>query len=217
MAFDSIWFDELRKLDEIEISKVTHPRGFRPAMDELYHAGVISQNFIIQTLNLVRALHKTRYPFDRQFVAYERHITNFPKGRAFRKQWNIGFTGGDAPEEDYIRIGIGFRLGLLGEESGQKGVDDYLDYKQRIIKNPSTFDHTFNLLGKFTEPENLASSSSLAQSFLSDKPNFNDDWRFFGKKLKFSNPEDRQKMLVIDELVKEAIRVFDHITKCGFD
>jgi len=218
MGFDAPWFEELRRLDDVALAKVTHPRGFRPAMDELYTARVISQNFILQTMDLVKALQKTKYPFERQFVAYERHICNFPRGKAFRKQWNIGFTAGIDSDDDYVRIGIGFQFGLLEQESVQRGVDEYLDFLERIKRNSAAFDNTFKSLGNYTEPEYLSHNQSLSQSVLADQNriNFQDDWRFFGKKLRFADPRDREIITSTDHLVREMISVFDHITQSGF-
>ena len=216
MSFDTKWFDELRKLDRVALGKVPDPDGFVPNVYELTTAGVFSNDFLNLTIKIVKALGKTNYQFAPHFRAYPRHITNFPKGQAFRKQWNIGFSAGEISDDDFIRIGMGFRLGLPGESSGESGVEEYWEFLNKVRNRPHDFDNTFQSLGNYAEFGDLTVKLPLSSMVINDTPDYTDDWRFFGKKLSYAITEDRQIMSSIDRLVKEVVEVFDHIYKSGF-
>lgn len=216
MAIDIRWFDELRKLDRVKLNRVASPERFVPSVAELEAVGALSRDFLIVTLDLVKAFSKTSYPMDINFRAYERHITTFTKGRAFRKQLNIGFTAGESSKDDYVRIGMGFRLGLPRDERGQKGVEDYLEFLEKVKKAPEAFDTAFAKLGNYAEPQSLLKGSSLSAGVLNDKPDYSNDWRFFGKKLSFKKPDDQKMIESVEELTKEAVSVFDIISESGF-
>ncbi len=216
MSFDTKWFDELRKLDQVALGKVPDHEGFVPNVYELTTAGVLSYDFLKPTIQLVQALEKTKYKFAVHFRAYPHQITNFPRKRAFRKQWNIGFTAGEKPKDDYIRIGMGFRLGLPGESSGESGVEEYLEFKNKVKIRPHDFDSTLQIFDNYAQFGDLKVELPLSDMVINDAPNYNNDWRFFGKKLSFSSHQDRQIMSSLDKLVKAAVEVFDHINHSGF-
>ena len=212
MAFNKQWFDELRGLSEQSIANVT-PKSFRPAVDELYVSGFITSNFLNTTLDLVKDLNKTRFTFSPLFRVYPSHICNFPRGKAFRKQWNIGFFAGDSSSETFARIGIGFSL---NSEMSSQGIDEYSDFIARVAERKSDFDDTFALSGNYAEPFGTETDKKLSTLILSDKPDFKDDWRFYGKMLRLDNNSDRDILSSIDTFVLEAVDVFTTIEKAGF-
>ena len=186
MPFDAAWFDELRGLSEDQIQK-THDLGivgFVPNVDELYRDGHISSRFLEETRLFVRSMARTRYRFDTYFRAWARHLANFPKGRAFRKQWNIAFTAGDSPDQDYVRIGIGFSLSTFKEATG---IEEYLEFREQVRLRQAAFDQAFQILGNYHELDSLTSESAsgaLSPIIIADQPP-SDGWRLFGKRLWF--------------------------------
>jgi hypothetical protein len=210
-GFDAAWFDELRGVTDTRIS-VVQPAEFRPTVNELRIAGVIGVVFSQTAIRVLQLLYKTPYQFDRDFRVMERHIFTFPSGRAFRKQWNIGFYADDQPSGDCARIGIGFRL---RRELTPEGIDDYSDFVARALSRPGDFDSLFAGLGNYVE--NIpATGGSLATALRSDTPDFDDDWRFFGKCLHASDSADRKILESEDLLAKEAVATFAKIQRAGF-
>jgi hypothetical protein len=206
-AFDRAWFDELRTLDAVAVQAL--PReAFVPHLHEAQFAGAVSNAFGQVAMDLLRGLYQTRYPFARDFCVYERHICVFPVGRAFRGQWNIGFYASDSREEpDYARIGVGFRL---RRDIGPEGIDDYTDFVQRVLANPQSFDATFRALGNYAE--GLPPGTPLsAAAIRNDNPNFDDDWRFYGKCV--SDPNILQSL---NRFLSTSLDVFDTIRRAGF-
>jgi hypothetical protein len=212
MGFDKEWFNELRQLSDQAIA-VINPKSFRPTVDELVTHDLVSNNFLNSTLELVKGLNKTKFPFSPLFRVYPGHICNFPRGKAFRKQWNIGFYAGDDPSQDCTRIGIGFSL---NKEMSQQGIDEYVDFIEKIAEHPEKFDSTFHELGNYAEPHHLLTQQPLSSTIIADQPNFNDDWRFFGKILVYSSEHDRSILNSIDMFIDESAAVFDHINQSGF-
>lgn len=150
MPFDTVWFNELRELSEDKLLETRELGidGYVPHVGELCRDGHITSRFLDETLKFVRIMNSTQYRFDTFFRAYERHVVNFPKGRAFRKQWNIAFTAGSSPEEDYVRIGIGFRLSAHEEAPG---IVEYLEFREQVRRRQTVFDQTFKVLGNYYE------------------------------------------------------------------
>lgn len=212
MSFNDAWFDELRSLS-LEKLGLVQPASFRPTVAELYAGGAISQAFLNSTLELVKGLQATHFKLAPLFRAYEHHICNFPAGKAFRKQWNIGFTAGDDVTGDFVRIGIGFSL---NKEMSQQGIDEYADFLAQVAQRKDAFDETFSLLGYYAEPFGVLKEMSLSRLILKDTPNLADDWRFFGKVLQRSNPDDAIHLISSEALAQEAVRVFTIIEKNGF-
>jgi hypothetical protein len=89
----------------------------------------------------------TRYRFPEFFRAYERHVVNFPRGSAFRKQWNIGLNAGDNLDGDYVRIGVGFRL----SPHESLGITEYLEFREEVRRKQAAFDRAFQSLGSYYE------------------------------------------------------------------
>jgi hypothetical protein len=212
-GFDAKWFDELRLVLESKLSLV-HPQNIRPTVHELLGAKIVSSIFVKTTTELLRELAKTRYPFDKDFAAYERHITGFPKGRAFRKQWNIGFYAGEKRNEDCCRIGLGFKL---NQHYGPEGIDDYADWTVKVSGRPTNFNGLFLRLGPYSEPEILfKNSKSLAARIHSDAPDLIDDWRFYGRLLSVNKPSDTTILKNPSRLAQYAAQTFEAIQTAGF-
>src|SRR5262249_46167063 len=146
--FDSAWFDELRGLSDemLQDTRAHGIEGYCPHVGEVHRAGHISGRFLNETESFVRIMDRTRYKFGQLFRAYARHVVDFPSGRAFRQQWNIAFTAGDSPDDDYVRIGIGFRL---SEHERSNGVVEYLEFVEQARRHRIAFDRTFQDLGNF--------------------------------------------------------------------
>jgi hypothetical protein len=215
MGFDQAWFDELRTIDAIKIQK-TRLQGidhFVPHVGELLGDGHISYRFFQETNDLNMALNSTPYELDRFFRVYERHICNFPRGKAFRKQWNIGFHAGENSEEDGIRIGIGFRLSI--SEKLNNATMEYLEYRELIKERADDFDRVFGSFGNYGEPDNIFRNGQLSQEIIDDSHNA-EDWRFFGKYLYHNSIHDRKIIESTSLLVREIVSVFDHIKTNGF-
>ena len=131
MAFDGEWFDELRGLsqDQLQETRARGIGGLVPHVGELCRDGHISDRFLDETTNFVHIMSRTGYRFNDCFRAYPRHVVNWPPGRAFRKQWNIGCTAGDGPGGDFVRIGLGFRLSA---HENSDGILDYLQFREQV-------------------------------------------------------------------------------------
>ncbi|MCP4757147.1 MAG: hypothetical protein GY866_40305 [Proteobacteria bacterium] len=213
MGFDIDFFKELQKLTATAIAPV-RPQAYRPTVKELFEDDLVSKNFFDQTIELVKTLYhksKKKYHFAFEFRVYPQHILDFTKGMAFRRQMNIGFTAGNNEGEHTARIGLGF---LLNYNAKPKGIDEYLHFLDKVKKNPADFDTTFSKLGSYGEPESVFNPRLSASAVLKDSPDYNDDWRFYGKQL---NLRDHADILTsIDSFVDEVIAVFEHIQHSGF-
>jgi hypothetical protein len=223
MPFDAAWFDELRGLSEDQLRETRELGidGYVPHVGELCRDGHITSRFLEETLHFVRIMARTRYRFDTFFRAYERHVVNFPKGRAFRKQWNIAFTAGDSPDEDYVRIGIGFRLSAHEEAPG---IEEYLEFREQVRRRQAAFDQTFQVLGNFYEFLNLeppgpfiseSAAGALSLIIIADQPPLN-GWRFFGRRLWVHDPQDQAVIGSHERLRDAVIDVCDRIQRAGF-
>lgn len=215
MGFDKDWFNHLRDMSQ-EIIEKAYARGIgelRPNVAELCGYRLVHTGFYMKTVELVRAFEKTKYKFSPYFRAYERHICDFPKGKAFRKQWNIGFYAGSAPSEDCVRIGLGFSLNM---QISMEGIEEYMEFVNKVRTKPSHFDAVFNRLGGYAEPEHLTATKSLSSAVLADSPRYDDDWRFFGSCLRFADPDDMKVITDTTKLVHQAVDVFDQIEQSGF-
>jgi hypothetical protein len=164
----------------------------------------------------------TPFQFDTYFRAYARHVVNFPKGRAFRKQWNIAFTAGDGPGDDHVRIGLGFSLSA-NEEKG-RGIEEYLQFRERVGHQHATFDKTFQALGNYYEflndepPAPSVSASpmgDLSPIIIADEPPLI-GWRFFGRRLWVHDPKDQAIIGSHEKLREAVIDVCTRIQQAGF-
>ncbi len=203
-GFDQIWFDELRTLNAAIVQRLPH-QAFVPQLHEAHLAGALSTGFVQTAMELLRRLYQTRYPFGRDFCVYERHICVFPQGRAHRGQWNIGFYAGDSnDQEDFARIGVGFRL---RRDICPEGIDDYTDFVQRVLASPQVFDTIFSTLGSYSE----GVPSATATAIRTDNPEPDDDWRFFGTRV-----IDQSVLQNLGRVATKAVQVFDTIRNSGF-
>jgi len=213
MSFDINFFNELRMLTPAVIAPIT-PEAYRPSVEELYLHNRVSRNFLLTTVEFVKKLYQKsnhRYHFAFEFRVYPQHICNFSKRKAFRKQLNVGFWAGDDENNDCARIGLGFSLNM---NEKQQGIDEYLNFLQDVRLNPNKFDNTFSRLGSYGEPTDIFSPNATSALVLSDSPDYNEDWRFYGKILCLNNFND--VFSSIDSFVDEVIRVFDHIRANGY-
>jgi hypothetical protein len=176
---------------------------------------MVSREFVQTAEDLQRILYNTRYRFTAPFRVWERHLANFPAGRAFRQQWNIAFTAGTDSKGDCARIGIGFRLSRT-QCSG--GVDDYTDFVAGVCQRPQDFDSTFSPLGNYAEmPDPLVVTGLLSARVRNDPQlDLSDDWRFFGKYLRRDNDSDSPVLDDVDLFAQETIEIFTHIERAGF-
>jgi hypothetical protein len=223
MGFDQAWFDELRQLTQPVLAAVaaTPIEGYYPHVGELRVAGSVGPRFYGETQQLIHRLVHTRYAMSADFKTTsqaERHIYNFPAGRSFRMQWNIGFYAGDSPDEDHARIGLGFRINM---HQNEKGIDDFLYFANLVHGNQASFDQTFRALGPYSEPESIfAGAANLAVAMVQDargnRVSWADDWRFYGRVLKRTDPLDVSILNSVPNFSTEAIRVFDLIRNSGF-
>ena len=225
MSFDAAWFDELRGLSEEKL-QVTRERGigaFVPHVGELCRDGYLTTRFVQETENFVSLMSKTPYRMDTFFRAYERHLVNFPKGRAFRKQWNIAFTAGETREEDNVRVGIGFRL-CQRESEYVTGIEEYLEFREKVRLRPAAFDGVFRKLDNYYEIDGEAQSGlssagtpdgDLSRIVIADQPSL-DCWRFYGKRLLVCKPEDLAVICSPERLRDAAVDVFGQIQSAGF-
>lgn len=214
MGFDENFFDELRLLTAEAIAPVT-PQKYRPTVSELYHENRVSRPFLMKTMDLIKELNmrNSGYGFDPNFRVYPQHITNWSRKKAFRKQLNVGFCAGDNPKEDSARIGLGFSLSYNNKP---RGVDDYLEFLENVRSQPTNFDNLLSELGNYCEglPPLASSHSMLSEQVLTDKPDYNDDWRFFGKILYRHTSANILSSLNL--FVDEIVNVFDKITGAKF-
>lgn len=210
MPFDKHFFDELRTLTRPVVEQID-PEKFRPSVTELYNAGLVSHAFLNTLGDIVKGVYKAGHKLSPAFRAYPQHICTFPDGKAFRKQINIGFSAGDDPAYDHARIGLGFRL---NQEMSQNGIDEYADFFGDVAESPDEFDSTFASLGGYAEPDDLLDIHPLSKAVLADKPDFADDWRFYGKCL--TRRDDEAVLNSMDSFIREAVSVFDKLTKAGF-
>ncbi|MDM8555042.1 hypothetical protein QUF75_09965 [Desulfococcaceae bacterium HSG7] len=213
MSFDINFFNELSTLTPATIAPIT-PQAYRASVEELYLNSRVSRDFFMTTVEFVKKLYQKsnhRYHFAIGFRVYPEHICNFSKGKAFRKQFNVGFSAGNNESEHCARIGLGFSL---NRSEKQAGIDDYLNFLQDVRLNPKKFDYTFSQWGNYGEPINIFSPTASSTLVLNDTPNYNDDWRFYGKLLCL---KDNYAILSsVDNFVDEAIKVFNHIRNSGY-
>lgn len=209
MAFNKHFFDELRTLTRPVVEQIA-PESSRPSVTELYKAGFVSHGFLNTLGDLVKGIYKAGHKLSPSFRAYPQHVCTFPDGKAFRKQINIGFYAGNDPDSDHARIGIGFSL---NQEKSQKGIDEYVDFLGDIAERPDEFDATVASLGGYAEPEHLLGILPLSKAVLADRPDFADDWRFYGKCL--TRKDDEAVLSSMDNFIREAVSVFDKLKKAG--
>jgi hypothetical protein len=225
MPFDAGWFQELRGLSQDRLQR-TRARGIDqdhlvPHVGDLCEDGHISGRFLDETTSFVQIMLTQGYRFNAFFRAYPRHVANWPPGRAFRKQWNIGFTAVDGPDDDYVRSGIGFRLSPLND----KGVDDYLSFQEDVRRRPAQFDQTFQALGgcyeSYSDNPPAAWKSGevpagLSAIIIGDQCPL-DGWRFFGKRLLVPKTGGNAIVSSHELLRDEAVEVYTRIKAAGFD
>jgi len=216
MSFDINFFNELRALTGAVLAPI-RPDKFRPSVPEIHRNGGVSSNFLITTCDFVRELYQRsrhREQFAIEFRANQdspRHIYNYTKGRAFRKQLNVGFSAGNNEKDDCVRIGLGFSL---NQNQKLEGITDYSDFILRVTTNSTHFDTTFVALGSYGEPNHIFSPRLSSTIVLGDTPDFNDDWRFYGKLLYFHS--NQSLISNMNSFVNEVINVFNHIRTAGF-
>ena len=223
MSFDAAWFNELRgiSINKLQETRENGISGYVPHVGELCRAGHVTGRFLDETLKFIRIMSKTRYHFATFFRGYERHILNYPRGRSFRKQWNIAFTAGDSPVEDYVRIGVGFRLSA---HEAAHGILEYLEYRDLVSLNKRVFNQTFRDLGNYYEFLNLEppgpftcenTDDDLSSYIIDDQPPLN-GWRFFGTRLMTHNEKDNEMINSHSKLKDFIIDTFNTIQEAGF-
>jgi len=217
--FDKDWFEDLAKITESHDDGASAMMGIsehEPCpyqhvtyLEEMYTCGLVSQDFYMTALELLRRLSRTRYAMSQHFRVRSGHIYTFPKGEAYRWQANIAFSSGESYQ---ARIGIGFDI----RTHETKSVDDYIEFGQNLALNSKSFNTIFRSLGSYSEPEEIfENQDSFADAILSDN-SWADSWRFYGRVLRHDIPEDRIILESMDRFVDEALNVFDTIRNAGF-
>jgi len=212
MEFDNDFFDELRGINQSDLG-ATIPDSIRPKVSELDSAGLVTKGFSVLLEKLTKKLYakKKTLTFNADFIVYPRHICTFPYGLAFRRQLNVGFYAGDTHEDDCIRFGLGFPI---NKNFSQKGVDEYTDFLVKVVSAPQSFDEFFDKVGSYAEPDEMSVVSPMSLSIRQHTPDFEDDWRFFGRLLTYRN--DADIICNMDNLVVEMVRIFDLISTCRY-
>lgn len=222
MGFYAAWFNELRKLSQNIIRQVPPERGrIYPDMSDLQADHVLAgyfnnQQFFQELILLSSHLRKSGYRFFRYFkIPSERHITNFPEGRACLGQWNIGFFAESDPKDDCARVGIGFRTNEALVVGSHR---EYQNYVDKVRRNQGGFNNLFNGQLGYSEPLVLFRSTNHAQAVIKDYPSVNpfDDWRFFGRIFYLSNPADQAILNNTQQFSQVAISIFSQIDRQGF-
>lgn len=224
MGFDAAWFNELRKLSQNIINQVPpSPGKIYPDMSDLQADHVLSgyfnnQQFFQELILLSSYLRSAKYKFYRYFkipTNCEKHIINFPEGRACLGQWNIGFSADGDPKDGCVRVGIGFRTNEA-RVIGSHG--EYQNYVNKIKINQLGFNNLFTGQLGYSEPASLFSSTNHAQKVINDYPNVNrfDDWRFFGRIFYLNNPSDQAILNNTQQFSQVAVSIFSQIIRQGF-
>ena len=221
MPFDADWFNELRMVSENRLRETRESGidGYVPHVGELCRDGHVTNRFLDETLQFVRLMLRTSYRLDTFFRCYEQHVVNFPKGRAFRKQWNIAFTATDDADKDHLRIGLGFRLSAYEDAPG---IPEYFEFREQVRKQPTAFDRAFQTLGNYyefwdseTDKSINDNASTLSPVVINDEPPLN-GWRFFGKRLWVHHPQTQDVLSSHERLRDTAISAFAEIQRAGF-
>jgi hypothetical protein len=221
MDFDATWFDELAAItpDKVQLAEqLCTGRERRARVSYLRMVEAISPNFRTPLDDLIRKLYKKGYQLSPDFLAHRdaedaQHIYNFTHGKALRKQWNVGFSANDTPYPYTMRVGIGFPL---EQETEPRGIKEYGDFLMEVSSRPGDFDNTFGPLGNFAEPIILMQYNPLSSFVHSDVPAVNKDWRFFGKRLRYDDPNHQRLFHSVDLLVDEICAVFGRIKRHKF-
>lgn len=224
MPFDAEWFNELRNVTE-EVIAQTKARGihdFVPKVDELNRDGHVTNGFVEETHRFVN-MFRAPFQLDEHFRSYARLIIDWPTGRTFRKQWNISFGAGLTSVDDEVRIGIGFRLSER-PEAGPDSIMDYAEFKEYVRNHPAAFDRTFQALGNYLwmigfnpSAPDVSENAARPLSDIVAQDEFPPDcWRFFGRRLRMSDPQDQAIVLSHQRLRDAAVEVFRQIQAAGF-
>jgi hypothetical protein len=222
VPFDAVWFSELRQLsdDRLSHTRLRGIAGFVPHVGELCRDGHVTDYFLDETTRFVSFIEETQYRLDTFFRAYKRHVVNFPRGRAFRKQWNVGFSADGDPGGDFVRLGIGFRLSGYEEA---RGIQDYLEFREHIRNHREAFDRLFQPPGNYYEimdwepagRDESANHIPLSDVVVADQPPL-DGWRFFGRRLWVRDPQDQAVIGSHTRLRDAAVDIFTRIQAAGF-
>jgi hypothetical protein len=206
--------------------------GFAAPLSAMRDTGQVSAAFGEPITRLNQQLvHLPGVPFyaDFRFTHSDPYSTyTYTRGRFCAWQYHLGWSGAPT-EEPLLRIGLGFRWFPSAHNhsdasaSGRtlQGLRDYALLKQIVQANPRQFDQTFtdpNIFGPLAKHlylEGLPLGGSLAQTVLSDQPTEN-DWRFLGYGLHWTDPQDRQVMEQLALLVPLIRQVFQHLTDNGY-
>lgn len=213
MPFDQAFFDELGALDATAADSVLPSRGYRPSVQDLADARVVSAHFLTATRMFVGAMAregKPAYRLDEHFRAYAHHITNFTAGRAFRSQYNVAFTSDPVSGERYARVGIGYSL---GPGLKPEGLTDYTNLVERLLKAPQTFDAVMARLGGGYAELAAPVHGPTAQALLAATPRRSDDWRFFGVRIPAA---EIIALPSAKDFAKRCISVFQSLEAAGF-
>lgn len=224
-SFDSVFFNELAKLDALvkvnECSSVLMPPrdGFRPRLSELHDAGMISDDFVRISREFVVALAMRsggRYQFEMDFIVGPCAVESHSKGRSGRKQLQIEFDacplGGRFHRDWGVSIGLNFDFrnehGIITE-----CVNEYEAFEEKVNCDHGLFDATFGSLGGYDGSTASIKEPVNAEKVCQTPVHITQHSLFFGKRL---TPDAITAMGSLDDFVDECIRVFDLICDAGY-
>ncbi len=224
-SFDSVFFNELAKLDALmKLNKygsvLMPPRdGFRLRLSELHEAGKISDDFVRVTREFVVALAMRSgglYEFEMDFRVLPHQVFSYTQGRSGRKQLYVRFDA--CPPSDKFPCPWGVSIGLGFDFRNEHGiitecVNEYEAFYEKVFCEQELFNATFGTLGGYAEPTEDFKEPVTAEKAWQTTPDMLQSWLFFGRRLTL---DDITAMDSLDGFVDECIRVFDVISDAGY-
>lgn len=212
-GFKEKWFQELSSFTQAKYDMVQiPPNQRRPYLGDIMACKYVSKQFVRPIDQLIHSLYLTPFAIAPDFRFEPSHMYDYPKGRAYRQQWNIAFTALPETSDYWARVGIGFSINLMQNSEGGM---DFTNFLNHIRTEPERFTALMSRHRNYTEPTQLGNSNDLVAAF----ENYNlraEDWVFFGRQFNFSIPEDRVILEDVEKFVGASIGVFSDIRSSGF-
>lgn len=225
-AFDRDFFFELSKIDQPMLAAINYG-GYRPDVCEMHSCNMVSDRFKLLTAGIRGDVFKAsrKFKLHEYFRGVPRHIYTYSENHSFRKQLNIAFSVEDVPEEYdgseesfaafsdqqcTARIGVGFRINSFMKN---EGAIDYFEWERVVRDHQPEFNAFFASLGNYAEPVQIFDSLT-ALKVLDNPTDYEDDWRFFGKRLTLAT--DATTLTDYKAFIDEAVRVFTAIDQSIF-
>lgn len=199
--------------------------GYRLRVSELQLKGMISDEIIIFTHNLVDTLAEHsdgRYLIEKEFKVSPYRLWSCNYGRTGRKQLYIGFdamTQGNNSDWRIFPDSCGVTIGLAFDLHNKYGinpacVNDYEKFYEKVFLGPELFDTTFGNLGGHAESRcNTYNIPITSEEFFCNMPDILEPWYILGRRIPV---EELSEFGSIKGFVDECINVFDEICFTGF-